>query len=269
MIVPGAAESPIILHVPHASTVIPADVRSGIVLDDDRLAAELVAMTDARTDLIALGAADRLTPRPWAYVNPYSRLVVDPERFPDESEEMNRVGMGAVYTHTSDRRVLRDIPAEETTLLIERYFEPYAAGMADLVADRLRVCGRAVIVDVHSFPSRALAYELHADQQRPPLCIGADDFHTPPTLIDTARTCWQRIGPSLVNQPFAGAYVPLDRYRADRRVVAIMLEIRRDTYLDENHPARPSNLGPVTDALVAFLAGVGALGSAPPPRGGR
>ena len=92
MIIPGAAGSPVILHVPHASTVIPDNVRAGILLDDNRLAAELAAMTDAHTDTIALAAADRVTPRPWAYVNPYSRLVVDPERFPSDAEEMNQSG---------------------------------------------------------------------------------------------------------------------------------------------------------------------------------
>ena len=149
--------------------------------------------------------------------------------------------------------MLRDISADAAEQLIRAYFRPYADGVRDLVAERLDACGTAVVVDIHSYPSRALPYELHADRRRPPLCIGADDFHTPQTLVDIAHRAWRPIGPAIVNEPFAGAYVPLTHYRRDPRVTAIMLEIRRDTYLDQDSPTRPTDLGPVIAALTAFL----------------
>ena len=62
-------------------------------------------------------------------VNRVSRLVVDPERFPDDADEpMARVGMGAVYTRTHDGRPLRSADADERTRLLAAYFEPYARG---------------------------------------------------------------------------------------------------------------------------------------------
>jgi N-formylglutamate deformylase len=90
------ADSPVLIHVPHASVRIPDDVRAGIVLDDAQLADELGAMTDHATDRIALAAAELVSAN--VFVNEWSRLVIDPERFPDEREVMGRVGMGAVYT---------------------------------------------------------------------------------------------------------------------------------------------------------------------------
>lgn len=80
-IVPGDPASTVVLHVPHSSRVIPDEVRAGIVLDDDALAADLDAITDARTDEIALQAADLAGLRPWVFVNRLSRLVVDPSGF--------------------------------------------------------------------------------------------------------------------------------------------------------------------------------------------
>jgi hypothetical protein len=47
----------VVLHVPHASTVIPVDVRVGILLDDDALARELLASTDHHTDTFVTGLA--------------------------------------------------------------------------------------------------------------------------------------------------------------------------------------------------------------------
>ncbi len=118
---PGDDSSRVVLHVPHAATTIPPEVRAGLLLDDATLTAELGHLTDADTDRIAAAAAGLARRRPWRFVNLLSRLVVDPERFPDEREEMTEVGMGAVYTRTAHGRTLRvehperDAPSSRST----------------------------------------------------------------------------------------------------------------------------------------------------------
>ena len=87
-VTPGAPESRVLLHVPHAGTHLPAWVRAHLLSADAELAAEVAALTDHRTDALALAAAERAAVRPWVLVNPVSRFVVDVERFPDEREEM-------------------------------------------------------------------------------------------------------------------------------------------------------------------------------------
>lgn len=230
-IVPGDPASTVVLHVPHASRVIPDEVRAGIDLDDDALEAELDAITDARTDEIALRAADDAGLRPWVFVNRLSRLVVDPERFPDESEEMNAVGMGAVYERTTQRDVLRRPTESERNALIAGFFNPYAAALAQLVRERLAAVEHVTILDVHSYPQVALPYELHGDGPRPEVCLGTDPFHTPATLVEAATTDFMEAlsGATIgLNSPFAGCYVPLDQYGTNRDVTALMLELRRD-----------------------------------------
>lgn len=183
---PGAAHSPVILHVPHSAREIPAEVRSGIVLDDAALERELDHITDAHTAELAEEAARRSAVTPWRFVNRLSRLVVDPERFPDEREEMLSVGMGAVYTRTTHRDALR--PADtDPEPLIDRWFWPYAQAMTEAVADRLAATGRAVIIDVHSYPSAPLPYELHAEGPGP-RCVSA------PTPSTRRPNCGQRRG---------------------------------------------------------------------------
>src|SRR5512140_1808696 len=78
-IVAGDERSPVLLHVPHAGTRVPAWVRSHLLLDDAALAAEIARLTDHRTDVLALAAAERAAVRPWVIVNPVSRFVVDVE----------------------------------------------------------------------------------------------------------------------------------------------------------------------------------------------
>ncbi|MGB8020342.1 MAG: N-formylglutamate amidohydrolase [Candidatus Nanopelagicales bacterium] len=229
-ILPGAPDCPVILHVPHSATLIPLDARDSILLTDAELVVELRHMTDAHTDVLARAAAREAGGRPWQFVNRCSRLVVDPERFPDEREEMVAVGMGAVYTATSHRTPLRDPDPDRDRLLIATYFDPYAHALAELVDQRLAACGRAVIIDVHSYPAVALPYEQHGDLARPPICLGVDDFHTPDWLADAARDALSAIGECLVNEPFRGTYVPLAHHGVDPRVASIMIEIRRDVY---------------------------------------
>ncbi|MGW4052366.1 N-formylglutamate amidohydrolase [Streptomyces sp. NPDC004779] len=246
---PGAADSPVLLHVPHSAREIPAEVRSGLVPDDAALGRELDHITDAHTEEIAGLAAAAAGLAPWRFVNGLSRLVVDPERFPDEREEMLASGMGAVYTRTTHGAELRPAGFDGRPL-IERYFEPYARAMTEAVDDRLAATGRAVLVDVHSYPSRALPYELHGAGPRPPVCLGTDAFHTPAWLLEAAREAFAGCGGTGVDSPFAGTYVPLRHYGRDPRVTALMVEIRRDLYMAE--PGGPA--GPGLDALADALA---------------
>lgn len=247
---PGAAGSPVILHVPHSAREIPAAVRAGIVLDDGALERELDHITDSHTAELAEEAARLAGVTPWRFVNRLSRLVVDPERFPDEREEMRAVGMGAVYTRTTHREVLR--PQEtDPEPLVARWFRPYARAMTDAVADRLAAVGRAVVIDVHSYPAEPLPYELHGEGPRPPVCLGTDTFHTPPELLAAARKAFgEVVGETGQDSPFSGAYVPLEHYGKEPRVSALMVEIRRDTYMTE--PGGPA--GPGLTRLASALA---------------
>jgi N-formylglutamate deformylase len=252
-IIPGAPDGAVVLHVPHGSRAIPDEVRRRILLDDASLSAELDDMTDSHTGLIAARAAEAARTRPWTFANRLSRLVVDPERFPDEREEMLAAGMGAVYTKTASGRPLRsDDPAHAADLL-SRYFHPYASAMADLVDARLAAAGRAVIIDVHSYPSKPLPYELHADGPRPEICLGTDAFHTPRWLLAAARAAFQNRGDVGLDSPFAGCYVPLRHYGTHRAVGALMIEIRRDAYMNEPGGAPTSGLDRVAAALAELI----------------
>src|SRR5690606_16140281 len=95
--------------------------------------------------------------------------------------------MGAVYLATSDGQALRRPDPEHRDELLDAFFHPYARALADLVDARLAATGRAVLLDVHSYPADPLPYELHADRPRPQVCLGTDPVHTPAWLLDAAQ----------------------------------------------------------------------------------
>lgn len=247
---------PLVVHVPHSATALPADVRAQLLLTDVELAEELRAMSDHRTAQLARDVGKHGATR---MVNGWSRLAVDPERFLDPAEEeMEAVGMGAVYTRTSDGRPLRDLQPEQRADLLDRHFHPYHAALTDLVGGHVDRYGRSVIVDLHSYPREALPYELHKAGPRPEIDIGTDHRQTPTWLRELVVGVVADAGFGHgENSPYAGTFVP-SRYLGDLRVSSVMLEIRRDTYLDEA-TARPhdgeARIRQLVNSLVERLAG--------------
>ena len=74
-LIPGDPSSSVVIHVPHASTYIPAAVRKGISLADAELVAEAERMADVATDHLAIEAAGRVSEKPWLLVEEPSSKV--------------------------------------------------------------------------------------------------------------------------------------------------------------------------------------------------
>lgn len=222
----------LVLHVPHDSDDIPPAVFSQFLLDEAGLRRELILMTDHRTfDLFQASRCGRRAVRAGV-----SRLVVDVERFVDDaSEPMAARGMGVIYTRTSALAPLRrELREDERGALLDRYYHPHHARLASLVDETLKRCGRCLVLDCHSFPSRPLPYEPDQTPLRSDICIGTDAFHTPPALVEAFVAAFESSGCSVrLNSPFAGALVPMTHYQKDPRVKAVMIEVNRRLYLDE------------------------------------
>ena len=145
-----------ILHLPHASTLIPEDLKNDFLLSDQDLQEELNRITDHATDQIFQQAF----PKANAIVFPVSRLVVDPERFSDDSQEpMSRVGMGVTYTKGSLRQPLREQPTQgKRQELLKRYYIPHHQKLTEAVEESLLANDHCLIIDGHSCPALPFPY---------------------------------------------------------------------------------------------------------------
>ena len=240
--------------MPHASTRVPAAFRAELTLDAATLEAELLRMTDAYTDELFAGALELGAS---LFVNRASRLVMDPERLPDDADEpMAAKGMGAVYVRSSAGRPLRGPEHDRERVMRELYW-PYAHALEARVAELVADFGRALLVDVHSYSRAALPYE-DARRARPEVCLGFDAFHDPTSLrCEIAELCRVAGRSTGMNTPFAGSYVPLGRLGVDVRVRSLMIELRRDTYMDEASGARSREFDAtraLTDAMLRTAA---------------
>lgn len=219
-----------ILHVPHASRLIPGHLRGMFVLSDSELERELLLMTDAYTDeLFRLPGATVVRAA-------VSRLVVDVERFEDdEMEPMSKVGMGKVTARTSSGLPLkRPLRGREIQSLVDAYYRPHHLALESAVEDELRREGRALIVDCHSFPSRPLPCDQDQREPRPDACIGTDEYHTPEAMCRFLVEKLERQGLTVkINQPYSGTIVPMKHYSREPRVRSVMIELNRALYMDE------------------------------------
>ena len=223
----------IVLHIPHNSTFIPASVRDQFTLSDAELNDEIKKMTDHHTqDLFGQGVNSSQI-----VAAPVSRLVVDVERFEDDTlEHMSSVGMGVVYTQTNDAKILRrSISQSQRQALLDEWYYPHHMQLANAVEYTLKCHGHCLIIDCHSFPKEALPSENSPDAVRPDICIGTDEYHTPNQLADWLVKSIRRSGRSVsLNSPFSGSLVPQGYYHLEKRVESVMIEVRRDIYMDED-----------------------------------
>ncbi len=230
-----AVALPLVIHVPHASCVVPAHCRGDFVLSDADLQGIIDAMVDRDTDRLALPLVAQGA---YVVVNEVCRVVVDPERFADDAHEAAAVwGMGAVYVHTHDGRRLRrrDWSPFDRAERMAEFYHPYHRAVRDLVVElRGRFAEPVHIIDLHSFPAAPFPYETDHGP-RPGYCLGYDDEHAPRNWLAwwTGRANGV---PGLIdhNRPYAGAYVPgeLPPHATDTR--SLMVEVNRG--LMAGHP---------------------------------
>ena len=240
-----------IINIPHSSTFIPEELLPQYLLDKISLESELLVMTDWYMDEMAPDDTETIQ----SICADVSRLVCDVERFRDDAEEpMNLVGMGAVYTRTSDGRRLRDITLRTREEILARFYDPYHQKFEAMTRKALLQHGQCLIIDLHSFPSRPLPYEKDQTLARPEICIGTDAFHTPELLVSLAETYFQEHGLDTVrNEPFTGTIVPASLYKRDSRVKSIMIEVRRDLYMDEATGSKKHDFKTVRHQISKFI----------------
>ena len=239
---------PIVLHIPHASTTVPDDVREQFLIDREELDREINLLTDHATDLIFKAAFPKAT----ACEFPVSRFVVDPERFEDDAEEsMAETGMGMIYTHgTQCQPIRRELTHAERESLLEKYYRPHHDELTWAVQRHLEKNGKYLVLDCHSFPAKALPCEHDQDARRPQFCVGTDRFHTPETLVANVERELTCSGFNVArDEPYKGSLVPLEYSQRDRRVQSLMIEVNRSLYMNDDFSLSEQGL----EQLIATL----------------
>ncbi len=243
--------TPVLLHLPHDSTVIPSADRADYLISDADLGLEQLRLTDWHT--AALYAEGMPTDE--IVCAEVSRLVVDVERFADDRlERCSAFGMGATYVQTCDGRPLRALSPERRKELLDRYYWPHHHRLNEAAAERLTRFGQCVILDAHSFPTGQLPTQVGFSAPLE-IAIGTQPGHTSPELRALAEDFFSAQGFTVgVDIPFSGAIVPNRYFGKEFRVQSLMIEVRRNLYMDESTSNQHAGFARIQGVLTEFRA---------------
>ena len=135
--------SPVMIHVPHSSTLVPKEDMKNFI--GDELEGELLRMTDHYCDDLFKCKHDML-------VFPYSRLVCDVERFKDDKDEPIKI---------------RELTREDKLGIEACYYDRHHKKLEHMVRRKLLEHDKCLIIDGHSFPGAPLPYEKDDRSERP------------------------------------------------------------------------------------------------------
>lgn len=218
-----------ILHIPHSSVKIPSNTNFLVPIDDD-----IDMLTDWHTDdLFEYKNSKQI-------VFGYSRLACDVERFVENEPMETKHGMGFVYEKNSYGVKIKEVTEEYKNWVKENLYDPHHKKLEDMVDIELAEYGESLIIDCHSFPDTPFPHET--DKNRPDFCIGADDFHTPSSLITSVCEFINKNNYTVsINSPYSGSIVPIKHYCKTDNVKSIMIEINRKLYLNGTEKSESYN----------------------------
>ena len=203
----------ICIHVPHASTAIPDELRNDFLVKQDELDAEARISADLYTDLLAKEA--------WQNAHivdaKVSRIVVDVERYPDDAqEETTKVGRGVIYECDHKGQTIRNvITNDKRAKLLNDFYYPHWEWLRAAAKDK-------ILIDLHTYPLKPWVVELPSSGARPEIDIGFSAGLTPMRWVNNLTAHFKNMGYTVGhNTPYVGV---IDAGAN----ASVMIEIRRD-----------------------------------------
>jgi N-formylglutamate amidohydrolase len=213
----------IIFNIPHSSTKIPKKYKKDFIIPDDELNHQNNVLCDLYVD-------ELLNKKCKALIFKYSRLLCDVERFNSDKEIMNNVGMGVLYTHGYDKKLIR--PNLNKTIL--KYYYKYHRKLNKLIKRYLN--NEILIIDLHSYSNEILPYEINTKLNRPDICVGIDYNHYDKNITNKIIDIIKKYNFNyLINEPFSGCLIPSNYYLKNKNVHGLMIEINKNVYLTNNN----------------------------------
>lgn len=213
----------IILHIPHSKTNIP--IKEGFNLD----------LIESETNLLVDHATDKIfdLPNIDKLIFEHNRIFCDVERLDDNNEPLFQKGRGFYYTHTDKGEVLRVLLPDIKSKIKSDYYDKHHNKLQSITEEKLNKYGCVLIIDCHSFTDEPFHSDIDKTKNRPDICLGFDEYHTPSWLITQLKKGFENHNLSVkINSPYSGTIIPLAYYKKDKRVKGIMIEINRKIYIN-------------------------------------
>jgi N-formylglutamate deformylase len=264
VIAPRAAETAVVVEVPHAGLAVDAltlptlsaPVRS-IGVDADLYVDQLYAgAPDVGATLLC---AD------------YSRYVCDLNRSEQDVDPLaasggaaQRAPHGLIWRDTTEgqRALYQPLTRDELERRLATFYRPYHQCLAELLAAKRAKFGFVVLLAGHSMPSRGRPGHSDTGRDRADVVPGSRGRTTAASVvIDTPERVAQPRGWSVVHDdPYRGGFTTAFYGRPERQQHALQVELSRRLYMNETTlEQRPGGFEETRQFCTTLVAALGAL----------
>ncbi len=241
---------PILVSIPHSSSAVPEEVAPNIALS----AEELLGYTDLYTDEIF--DIDNV----YKVQSNFSRVIVDPNRAPDDISKEYELAAEGVTVHTTwDGKSVYSVEPDQATVeaLIKHYHDPYHEALEQHIPHV------QFLIDCHSFLPFGPKLKKDSGKERPDINLGNMNFSscTREHTVFFRDFFEDRKFKVAINFPYTGKYI-LGHHCHRRRippflVPGIQIEINQGLYVmkdDSKIPEKVSEFKSIFEELVdAFM----------------
>ncbi len=231
------AKSPLVVEVPHAGTAVDPACMSWLVAPVRSVARD----ADLYVDRLFEGA-----PQLGAtlVVAEHSRYVCDLNRDIDDVDASSVEGApgadsphGLVWHRSTDGHKILPcpLPAHELQRRLDDYYYPYHRAIRQLLDDRRREFGYAILLCAHSMPSCGRLGSTDVGRRRADIVPGSRGRTTAAAIIiDAAEALAKELGWTVAHDdPYRGGFSTMHYGQPGQGWHALQIEISRARYMDE------------------------------------
>lgn len=222
----ASAPRPILVSIPHASARIPEEVQDKVALTEK----DLMKYTDLYTeDIFNIDNVYKVQ-------SDFSRVIVDPNRAPDDISKEYELSAEGVIVHTTwdGKSVYKEEPDQDMVdMLIKKYHQPYHEELEKYIPKV------QFLIDGHSYMPYGPKLKKDSGEPRPDINLGNVNYSScsrEQTVF--FRDFFEGLGYRVsINFPYAGKYI-LGHHCHRRRippflVPGIQIEINQGLYVKE------------------------------------
>lgn len=237
VVAPRGTETPLVVEAPHAGLFLDGEALASLVVPARSVARD----ADLYVDELVEDAADEGATLLCAHT---SRYLVDLNRAETEHDGHAVAGStgseaphGIVWHRGTDgESALRTpLPSRELERRLATYYRPYHAALAQLLADKQKRFGHAILVCAHSMPSNGTGIGGRVFPRADVVPGTRGRASASSSLIDEVDAVCRSSGLSVRHDdPYRGGFSTAHYGRPDRGVHAIQIELARRLYMNED-----------------------------------
>lgn len=235
---PEGDETPLVVEIPHAGLEVDAPALATMTSPARCIGRDADLLVDALYQDAAAQGATVLIAKTSRYVCDLNRSETDVDAGAVEGAELLNSPHGLIWRRSTEGHpsLTRPLPRSELERRLETIYRPYHRALRDLLEDKKKRFGFALLLCAHSMPSAGRSGHNDTGNFRADIVPGSRGrTSAAAALIDTPAILAEERGWSVVHDvPYRGGFTTAHYGRPAEQIHAVQVELNRRLYMDED-----------------------------------